>query len=147
MAGGEKVRFRISQILLFGQEEELGKNPDSLDVLPKFQNGGLPEFRRWVMETVKFPREALESGVEGRVLASFVVEADGSVGSVRIIRSPHPVLSRKVVRALAESPRWTPGSQNGEPVRVKYTVPVDFRIPAERKTASGPAQERNTTRR
>ena len=95
VAGGEKVRFRISQILLFGQEEELGKNPDSLDVLPKFQNGGLPE----------------------------------------------------VVRALAESPRWTPGSQNGEPVRVKYTVPVDFRIPAERKTASGPAQERNTTRR
>ena len=147
VAGGEKVRFRISQILLFGQEEELGKNPDSLDVLPKFQNGGLPEFRRWVMETVKFPREALESGVEGRVLASFVVEADGSVGSVRIIRSPHPVLSREVVRALAESPRWTPGSQNGEPVRVKYTVPVNFRIPAERKTASGPAQERNTTRR
>lgn len=96
---------------------------------------------------MKFPREALESGVEGRVLASFVVEADGSVGSVRIIRSPHPVLSREVVRALAESPRWTPGSQNGEPVRVKYTVPVDFRIPAERKTASGPAQERNTTRR
>ena len=147
VAGGEKVRFRISQILLFGQEEELGKNPDSLDVLPKFQNGGLPEFRRWVMETVKFPREALESGVEGRVLASFVVEADGSVGAVRIIRSPHPVLSREVVQALAESPRWTPGSQNGEPVRVKYTVPVDFRIPAERKTASGPAQERNTTRR
>ncbi|MEI3553619.1 MAG: energy transducer TonB [Alistipes senegalensis] len=140
VAGGEKVRFRISQILLFGQEE-LGKNPDSLDVLPKFQNGGLPEFRRWVMETVKFPREALESGVEGRVLASFVVEADGSVGSVRIIRSP--IRCRRRWRVAPMDPR----QPDGEPVRVKYTVPVDFRIPAERKTASGPAQERNTTRR
>ena len=116
----------------------------SLLLGPVHKRAGSKELRRTVR---KFPREALESGVEGRVLASFVVEADGSVGSVRIIRSPHPVLSREVVQALAESPRWTPGSQNGEPVRVKYTVPVDFRIPAERKTASGPAQERNTTRR
>ena len=117
------------------------------DPMPSFNGNGTLDFCRWVQEHLRYPYEAVIYGIEGRVLASFVVEADGSVGSVRIIRSPHPVLSREVVRALAESPRWTPGSQNGEPVRVKYTVPVDFRIPAERKTASGPAQERNTTRR
>lgn len=130
VAGGERVRFRISQMLAFGREEDFGENPDSLDVRPEFRSGGLPEFRRWVMQNVKFPREALELGIEGRVVALFVVEADGTVSSVRIIRSPDPILSREVVRALAESPKWTPGSKGGEPVRVKYTLPVDFRVPA-----------------
>ncbi len=151
VAGGEKVRFRISQVLLFGQDEDLGGNPDSLDVLPKFQNGDLSDFRRWVMQSVKFPREALELGIEGRVVASFVVEADGTLGSVRIIRSPDPVLSREVVRVLAESPRWTPASLDGEPVRVKYAVPVDFRVPAKPaaapETGADPAQGREAIRR
>lgn len=115
VAGGEKVRFRISQMFAFGQEEELGENPDSLDVMPKYQNGGLPEFRRWVMQAVEFPREALELGIEGRVVASFVVEPDGTVSSVRIIRSPDPILSREVVRVLAESPKWTPAARAATP--------------------------------
>lgn len=67
------------------------------------------------MQAVEFPREALELGIEGRVVASFVVEPDGTVSSVRIIRSPDPILSREVVRVLAESPKWTPGSKGGEP--------------------------------
>lgn len=150
VAGGEKVRFRISQILAFGQEEEFQENPDSLDVMPKFEQGGLPEFRRWVMQAVKYPSEALDAGIQGRVVASFVVEADGSVSSVRIIRSPDPVLSREVVRALAESPKWTPGSRDGEPVRVKYTLPVDFRVPAKpavgQKLDFDPSSGRYTTR-
>ena len=150
VAGGEKVRFRISQMFAFGQEEELGENPDSLDVMPKYQNGGLPEFRQWVMQAVEFPREALELGIEGRVVASFVVEPDGTVSSVRIIRSPDPILSREVVRVLAESPKWTPGSKGGEPVRVKYTLPVDFRGPvkpgAAPKPEFGPSSGRYTPR-
>lgn len=129
VAGGENVRFRISQMLAFGQEEDFGENPDSLEVMPTFQNGGLPEFRQWVVRAVQYPHEALEAGIQGRVVASFVVEKDGTVSSVRIIQSPDPILSREVVRVLAESPKWTPGSKDGEFVRVKYTLPVDFRVP------------------
>lgn len=150
VAGGEKVRFRISQILAFGREEDFGESPDSLDAMPRFENGGLAEFRRWVTQAVKFPREALEAGIQGRVLVSFVVEGDGTVSSVRIIRSPDPILSREVVRALAGSPKWTPGSKNGVPVRVKYTLPVDFRVPekpaAGQKPKFGPSSGSYTTR-
>ncbi len=150
VAGGEKVRFRISQMLAFGQEGELQENPDSLDVIPQFQGGSLPEFRRWIAQTVKFPAEALEAGIQGRVVASFVVEADGTVSSVRIIQSPDPILSREVVRVLAESPKWTPGSKGGEPVRVKYTLPVDFRAPVkpagERKMEFDPSSGRYRVR-
>ena len=118
--------------------------------MPRFENGGLAEFRRWVTQAVKFPREALEAGIQGRVLVSFVVEGDGMVSSVRIIRSPDPILSREVVRALAGSPKWTPGSKNGVPVRVKYTLPVDFRVPekpaAGQKPKFGPSSGSYTTR-
>ncbi len=99
---------------------------------------------------MKFPAEALEAGIQGRVVASFVVEADGTVSSVRIIQSPDPILSREVVRVLAASPKWTHGSKGGEPVRVKYTLPVDFRAPVkpagERKMEFDPSSGRYRVR-
>lgn len=64
---------------------------------------------------MKFPREALEAGIQGRVLVSFVVEGDGTVSSVRIIRSPDPILSREVVRALAGSPNGPPAARTACP--------------------------------
>ena len=120
------------------------------DPMPSFNGGGTLDFCRWVQERLRYPLEAVIYGIEGHVAVSFVVEADGTVSSVRIIQSPDPILSREVVRVLAESPKWTPGSKGGEPVRVKYTLPVDFRAPVkpagERKMEFDPSSGRYRVR-
>lgn len=95
--------------------------------MPVFQNGNLSDFRNWIQSQVKFPIEALNKNIQGRVVASFVIGKDGSVGDIQILESPDKTLSDEVIRAIGASPRWTPGTQRGKTVRVKYTVPVDFK--------------------
>ncbi len=135
---GEKVRFRISQILDFREPEKPHVKDSTvvLDVEPKFHNGGLMEFRRWVMESVRYPAEALQAGIQGRVVVTFVVETDGTVTSVRTIQTPSLILSEEVERAMRLAPRWTPGMAGGEPVAVKFTLPVDFHMDSTGKAAS-----------
>ncbi len=97
--------------------------------MPVFQEkGNLLDFRNWATKQIKYPAEAKKNGVEGKVIATFVVEKDGSVGSVEILRSPNKLLSAETKRILQSSPKWTPAAQNGEKVRLKYTIPIDFRI-------------------
>lgn len=101
---------------------------DSLDEPPLFRGSHLAEFRQWLCEQIKYPARAQEEWIEGRVTASFIVECDGSVSSIEIVRSPSPLLSKEVVRTLERTPRWTPGRHDGNPIRVKYLVPIDFHI-------------------
>ncbi|MCH5329555.1 MAG: energy transducer TonB [Alistipes sp.] len=97
--------------------------------MPEFVNNGSPEdFRSWVMTRIRFPQEALENGVCGRVTASFVVGRDGSVGDVGILASPDEMLSNEVARVLKSSPAWTPGTENGEAVDVRFTMAFDFAV-------------------
>lgn len=96
--------------------------------MPRFEGRDLPAFRQWVQEQIRYPEQA--QGAEGRVIATFVVGEDGSVEAVRIIASPHQLLSDEVHRVIAASPRWTPGMQQGKPVRVKYALPIEFRLHA-----------------
>ena len=77
---------------------------------------------------IKYPVVAQENGVQGRVIVSFVVERDGSISDVRIASSVDPSLDREAQRVVKSMPRWKPGKQNGSAVRVKYTVPVVFRL-------------------
>lgn len=99
-----------------------------VEQMPKFRGGDLSQFRQWVMQNVVFPQSLLEARIEGVVVVSFVIDCDGILGLVRILQSPHPELSEEVVRVLVRSPKWEPGSQDGKVVRVKYTLPVDFRM-------------------
>ncbi len=101
------------------------------ETMPKFRGGDLLNFRAWVQSRVKYPMEALEQGISGRVVVAFVVECDGSVGAVEVLQAPDKSLAAEVVRVIESVPAgsWAPGMQQGEPVRVKYIVPVDFKMP------------------
>lgn len=125
---GEKVRFQVTQVFDFREaEKRLAKDSTALlDVEPEFLDGGLMEFRRWVAQTVRFPPEALEKSIQGRVVVSFVVDPGGSVTSVKVLQSPSRILSEEVERVLSSAPKWSPGMKNGEPVPVEFTLPVDF---------------------
>ena len=100
---------------------------DVVDEMPVFPggNGALLEY---LATHVKYPVVAQENGVQGRVIVSFVVERDGSITDVRVVRSVDPSLDREAARVVSSMPRWTPGKQNGSAVRVKYNVPVMFKL-------------------
>ena len=77
---------------------------------------------------MQYPVVAEENGVQGRVLCSYVVEPDGSISDIKVIKSVDPSLDKEAVRVVGSMPKWIPGKQNGILVRVKYTVPVTFRL-------------------
>jgi protein TonB len=100
---------------------------DVVEKMPEFP-GGSAGLMKWLSDNVKYPAKAEEGGIQGRVVCTFVIERDGSVTDVRVARSIEPLLDNEAVRVLSKMPKWNPGTQNGKPVRVKYTVPVTFRL-------------------
>ena len=82
----------------------------------------------YVSRSIKYPTVAEENGIQGLVIVSFVVEKDGSISGAKVKRSVDPSLDKEALRIIRSMPRWTPGKQGGKPVRVKYTVPVSFRL-------------------
>lgn len=102
-----------------------------VEKMPTFQGGDLFMFRNWVMQRISYPQFAVNYGIKGVVLVSFIVERDGSIGEFCVIKTPHKVLSDEVIRVLKLSPKWEPGRQGDKLVRVKYTFPVNFGKMAE----------------
>ena len=100
---------------------------DIVEEMPHFP-GGAAALQAFLSSNTKYPVVAQENGVQGRVIVSFVVERDGSITDVRVVRSVDPSLDREASRVVRSMPRWSPGKQNGSAVRVKYTVPVVFRM-------------------
>ena len=100
---------------------------DVVEQMPKFP-GGDAALMKYLSENIKYPVVAQENGVQGRVTVSFVVERDGSITDVKIVRSVDPSLDREAQRVVRSMPKWIPGKQNGSAVRVKYNVPVQFRL-------------------
>lgn len=98
------------------------------ETMPSFQGGDLNTFRKWVQDNVRFPQIALENGISGRVVLSFVIEKDGRLTNIQVLQTPDRSLSEEAVRVLNKSPKWTPGKQRNQVVRVKYTLPVEFRM-------------------
>lgn len=100
------------------------------ETMPAFRGGDINSFRSWVQTKVMYPETALKSNIQGRVVASFIIEKDGSLSNIEILRSPGKPLSDEVRRVVSAIPAgsWTPGMEKGAPVRVKYTIPIDFRI-------------------
>ena len=99
-----------------------------VEQMPSFQGGDLMTFRNWVQSNVRYPQIAQENGISGRVLMSFVIERDGTLTNIQVLQTPDRSLSDEAARVLQKSPKWKPGKQRNQAVRVKYTLPVDFRI-------------------
>ena len=100
---------------------------DVVEEMPSFP-GGQAALMSFLSSNIKYPVVAQENGVQGRVIVGFVVERDGSITDVKVMRSVDPSLDREAQRVVRAMPRWKPGKQNGSAVRVKYTVPVVFRL-------------------
>ena len=100
---------------------------DVVEQMPSFP-GGQSALMQYLANNIKYPVVAQENGVQGRVVVSFVVERDGSITDVQVVRSVDPSLDREAQRVVKSMPRWIPGKQNGQAVRVKYNVPVSFRL-------------------
>ena len=96
--------------------------------MPTFRGGDLNAFRNWVQGKLRYPQIAAENGISGRVVLSFVVERDGSLTNIQVLQSPDRSLGEEATRVVSSSPKWEPGMQRNQPVRVKYTLPVVFQI-------------------
>jgi periplasmic protein TonB len=92
----------------------------------------MPEFdgdlMNYIAKNIQYPPKARENGIQGRVIAQFIVRKDGSLDSIQIISSPDVSLSNEVVRMISAMPNWKPGKQNGKPISVKCTLPVAFKL-------------------
>ena len=108
-------------------KEEETKVFDVVEQMPSFP-GGPSALMQYLSSNIKYPVVAEENGVQGRVVCTFVVERDGSITDVRVVKSVDPSLDKEAVRVVKSMPKWIPGKQNGSAVRVKYTVPVTFKL-------------------
>lgn len=96
--------------------------------MPEFPDGGMSALMEYLKKNIKYPEAAMKKGTQGRVTVQFVVEKDGSIANAKVLRGVDPDLDKEAVRVVSVMPKWKPGTQKGEAVRVKYTVPVMFRL-------------------
>lgn len=125
-AGGEVLKLKEA-VAQPEPKPEVEKVFDVVEQMPSFP-GGPSALMEWLSNNVKYPVVAQENGVQGRVVVSFVVERDGSITDVKVVRGVDPSLDKEASRVVRAMPRWIPGKQNGSAVRVKYNVPVAFRL-------------------
>lgn len=109
------------------KQEEEQKVFDVVEQMPQFPGGPSALFE-YLSKNIKYPVVAEENGVQGRVIVTFVVERDGSITDVKVVKSVDPSLDKEARRVVSGMPHWIPGKQNGSAVRVKYTVPVTFKL-------------------
>jgi len=101
---------------------------DSVDEMPEFPNGGMAGFMQYLRDKVKYPAIAQENGIQGRVTVQFIVNRDGSIESPKVLKGVDPHLDKEAIRVIMGMPKWKPGKKAGKNVRVKYTVPVNFKL-------------------
>ncbi|MBP3290441.1 MAG: energy transducer TonB [Alistipes sp.] len=112
------------------EEEEIEEDTPIIkaEKMPTFQGGDLMKFREWVQKRLRYPQIAQENGISGRVTLTFVIEKDGTLTNIEVMQSPDRSLSEEAIRVLNTSPKWEPGKQRNQPVRVRFTLPVAFQI-------------------
>jgi periplasmic protein TonB len=120
------VRIEFRQMMVAEEEAEEAEIFFIVEDMPDFQGGGQDAFRRFIAENLRYPQIAAENGIQGRVFVQFVVNEDGSVSDAKVVRGVDPSLDREALRVVMSSPRWTPGRQRGQPVRVAFTFPINF---------------------
>ncbi len=97
-----------------------------VEVMPSFRGGDISKFREWVGKRTNYPQAAIQNKIRGTVHLTFIVEKDGSVSNVTILKGVHPLLDNEAVKVISESPKWSPGLQRGQPVRVRFQIPLSF---------------------
>ena len=109
--------------LLSGQDGTETDEPFFLvEVMPSFKGGDLNKFREWVKRRTNYPQIAIDNKIQGRVFLTFIIEPDGSVSNVTIVKGVDPIIDNEAVKAIQASPDWSPGLQRGQPVRVRYSM-------------------------
>ena len=99
-----------------------------VECMPEFP-GGMKRCMDFIQKEMRYPEEAKNAGIQGRVILQFIIEKDGTPAQPRIVRSVHPLLDKEALRIIRQMPKWTPGKQDGKPQRVLYTIPISFRLP------------------
>ena len=100
---------------------------DVVEQMPCFP-GGQGKLVEFIEENMQYPKECAEKGIYGRVIVAFVVERDGQLSNIRVVKSVHRALDKEALRIVKLMPRWIPGEQNGVTVRVKYIIPIRFSV-------------------
>lgn len=124
-AAGEVLKAK--EVIAEEKPKEEEKVFDVVEQMPSFPGGPQALFE-YLSKNIRYPAVAEENGVQGRVIVTFVVERDGSITDVKVIKSVDPSLDKEASRVVKSMPHWIPGKQNGAAVRVKYTVPVTFQL-------------------
>lgn len=101
-----------------------------VEIEPEFP-GGMAELMKYLQKNLRYPQICKEQGVQGRVILQFVVNTDSTITDVNVVKSVNPHLDEEAVRVVKAMPKWNPGKQRGEPVRVRFTLPVTFRLPKD----------------
>ena len=104
-----------------------GKVYEIVEDMPTFP-GGVTELMNYLSKNTHYPAATKRDGIQGRVVVSFIVEPDGSISNVKLVRSVDANLDREALRVVSEMPNWTPGKQGGNKVRVRYSLPIAFRL-------------------
>lgn len=99
-----------------------------VECMPEFP-GGMKRCMDFIQKEMRYPEEAKNAGIQGRIILQFIIEKDGTPAQPRIVRSVHPLLDKEALRIIRQMPKWTPGKQDGKPQRVLYTIPISFRLP------------------
>ena len=111
-------------------DEEIPVEDEIFEVVeknPEFSYNGM-SLMQYLGKSIKYPTIAQETGTQGRVIVQFVVNKDGSIVDVKVVRGVDPYLDKEAIRVISTMPKWKPGEQRGKPVRCKFTVPVMFKL-------------------
>lgn len=125
---GEKVEIKPIAITT---DESVPVEDEIFEIVeenPEFLNGGMVGLLQYLGKNINYPTIAIENGTEGRVTVQFIVNKDGSIVDVKVLRGIDPYLDKEAVRVISSMPKWKPGKQRGKAVRCKYTVPVMFKL-------------------
>jgi protein TonB len=124
----------ITAVMQVSQQKEKEKEKEEdvqvffiVEDMPEFP-GGMAALQKFIAQSIKYPVIAQENGIQGKVFVNFVVNTDGSVTNAKIARGVDPSLDKEALRVVMTLPKWKPGRQGGKPVRVSYTVPINFQL-------------------
>ena len=123
----DRIRTEPAQAMVAAEDYDGEDVFDMVEEMPAYP-GGMEELMKFLQTHVKYPKEAEEKGQQGRVLVTFVVEKNGSITNAKVVKSVSPELDAEALRVVKSMPNWTPGKQRGEAVRVKFTIPIVFRL-------------------
>ncbi|MEX0966017.1 MAG: energy transducer TonB [Bacteroidia bacterium] len=109
------------------QETDTAQSAHLVEVPPEFP-GGEDALYKYIGENLVYPRRAKKKNIVGSVVVTFVIERDGSISSIKVLKSPHRLLSKETIRLVEGMPKWTPGYQRGDTVRVQFVLPIRYKL-------------------